>query len=75
METTKITIEVPEAIARAYEKASASDRQRAERALAVALQTREHAAAELEQILNRMSETAARRGLTDAKLQTLLDDE
>ncbi len=75
METTTININVPEDVARAYEHASAPDRRRAERALAFALRSRAQAAAELEQLLERMSKTAAARGLTEEKLQKLLKDD
>lgn len=74
MAKKKITIEVPEEIAEAYEKASRSDRQRAERALSYSLVPKVKAAEELKKILDRTGRTAKERGLTQEKLQELLDD-
>jgi len=74
MQKTKLTIEVPEDIARAYEEASPSERQRAEQAMAFSLLSRKEAAEELREILNRMGKTAQERGLTEEKLEELLND-
>lgn len=71
----EITIEVPEKVARAYEQASFSDRKRAQRALSYSLMTREEAATELKDILDQMGKTATERGLTEDKLDELLDDD
>lgn len=74
MPKATITIEVPEDIARAYEEASPSDRQRVKRAVVNSLASRKEAAKELKDILDRMGETAQERGLTEEKLWELLDD-
>ena len=77
MPTTKkttLTIEVPEDVARAYEEASPSERQRAEQAMALSLLSRKEAAKKLREILDRMGKTAQERGLTQEKLEELLDD-
>ena len=71
----KIMIEVPEEVAQAYKKASSSDRKRAQRALAYSLMSRKDAAAELRDILDRMGRTAKERGLTEDKLDELLNDD
>lgn len=68
----EITITVPEEVADAYEEASTSDRVRAQRALAHSLMSREQAAEELRDILDRMGKTAREHGLTDQKLEELL---
>lgn len=72
-----ITIEVPEEVARAYKKASPSDRQRVKRAVTVSLMSREDAANQFREITERASKHAAKRGLTPEKLNDLLreDDE
>lgn len=77
MPKKKITIEVPEEVAQAYEKASAGKRKRAERAMAVALTSQEELAATFRKITRRASEYAATQGLTEEKLDELLreDDE
>jgi TFIIF-interacting CTD phosphatase-like protein len=70
----EITIEVPEEVAQAYEKASASDRKRAQRALAYSLMSREEVADELKEIFDRTGKTAKERGLTKDKLNQLLSE-
>lgn len=75
MEKKKITIEVPEQVAQAYERASASDRERVQRVLSYALKSREEAAAEIKQLLDRIGTKAEERGLTEEKLNELLDGE
>ena len=70
----KITIEVPEEVAQPYEKVSASDRERAQRALAYSLMSREEVADELREILDRAGKTAKERGLTEDKLNQLLSE-
>jgi TFIIF-interacting CTD phosphatase-like protein len=70
----KIAIEVPEQVAQAYEKASASDRKRAQRALAYSLMSREKVADELKEILDPTGKTAKERGLTKDKLNQLLSE-
>ena len=70
-----ITMQVPAATARAYKQASATQRRRAESALALSLQTPDQAAEELKRILNKMSATARQRGLTEEKLHELLDED
>lgn len=74
MSKETITIEVPEDVARAYEEASPSDRQRVKRAVVSSLASRKKAAEELKDILDRMGKTAQKRGLTEEKLEELLDD-
>ena len=74
MPKTKLTIEVPKDVAQAYEEASSSERQRAERAMAFSLLSRKEAGRELKDILDRMGKTAQERGLTEKKLEELLDD-
>lgn len=74
MPTATLTIEVPEDVARAYEEASPSERQRVKQAVVSSLASRTEAANQLKDILDRMGETAQERGLTEEKLEELLDD-
>lgn len=74
MPKTKLTIEVSKDVAQAYEEASSSERQRAEQAMAFSLLSRKEAGRELKDILDRMGKTAQERGLTEKKLEELLDD-
>ncbi len=75
MEKETITLEVPAETAAAYKRASEPARRRAERALTFALQTADQAAAELEVILDRIGRKAQERGLTEERLNELLDEE
>ncbi len=69
------TINVRPEVARAFRKATQEQRRRAETAMAVALMSREEAVRELEQIMDRMSDTAQQRGLTPEKLEELLAED
>lgn len=61
-------------MAQAYEKASVTDRERAHRALAYSLMSREEAASELIDLLDRVGRATRERGLADDKLDELLDE-
>lgn len=75
MEKSKITIEVPRQVALAYERASASDRERVQRVLSYALTPREEAAADMKQLLDQIGTKAEERGLTEEELNKLLHGE
>lgn len=72
MRERKITIEVPEETAEAYEKASPERRERAKQAMAFALLSRPEAAAAFQELTARMSDHARKQGLTPEKLGELL---
>jgi hypothetical protein len=69
------TIEVSEDLARAYREASPKRRSRAERAMAVALMSREEVASEFRRVTQRASEHAAEQGLTQETLTELLRED
>jgi hypothetical protein len=75
MQKEKTPIEVPEDLAQAYRNASPERRERAERAMAAALMSREEVAAQFRKITKRTSEYAAEQGLTSEKLDELLRED
>lgn len=75
MEDRKIAIDVPEATAAAYEKASPERRRRAERAMTFALLSGSEAAAAFDEITARMSDYARKQGLTPEKLDEMLRED
>lgn len=75
MPSSKATIEVPEALARAYREASPEQRERAERAMAVALMSRSEVAREFRRVTERASKYAAEQGLTPDTLDALLRED
>lgn len=75
MPSSKVPIEVPESLARAYRKASPEQQERAERAMAVALMSRSEVAREFRRITKRASDYAAEQGLTQDALDALLHED
>lgn len=75
MSTEKITIEVSEEIAQAYENASPERRQRAQRTMAYALMSRGKVAKKFRQMTTRTGKRAEELGLTEDKLPELLDED
>ena len=78
MQTEEITLRVPADIARAFHNAPPEAREQVStkvgEVLRYALMTRGEAVREFERIADQMSKTARERGLTDERLQELLDD-
>ena len=73
MQTESINVR-PE-VARAFRKVPPEQCRRAEIAMAVALMSRKEAVRELERIMDKMSDTAQKRGLTPEKLKELLAED
>lgn len=71
----EITIEVPEQVAEAYERASGPERRRVERVVAYTLMSDEDSTREFERILEEAAREAEEHGLTEEKLNAVLDED
>ena len=74
MQTEKITLDVSPKAAQAFRSASPEEQKRIRNLIEVSLMSREEAAQELGRIMDDMSRTARKRGLTDDLLDEILND-